>query len=280
LLCYADDAKIYSSFRLNKCYPDLTFALDRLTLWSNKWQLKIATQKCVSHRIGSRTLSGGIDYYYSLNNVQLDWSVCTKDLGITMDPCLEFYKHVSNIVHTGHVRANLILKAFVSRDPKLLIKAFVTYVRPLLEYCAPVWSPYRVGLIKKVEAVQRRFTKRIVGLHKHCYSTRLKFLCLDALQIRRIKLDLILCYNIIRGFVCINCTSFFKIINDSRTRGHNFKIYKQSCCLEVRKHSFAYRVVDIWNNLPHDVVNADNTGIFKKRLDKIDFSSYLHSDFV
>jgi hypothetical protein len=132
-------------------------------------------------------------------------------LALLWIPALSFINMYQILcMHTGHVIVNLILKAFVSRDPKLLIKAFVTYVRPLLEYCAPVWSPYRVGLIKKVKAVQRRFTKRIVGIHKHCYSTRLKFLCLDALQIRRIKLDLVLCYNIIRGFVCINCTSFFK----------------------------------------------------------------------
>jgi len=272
---YADDAKIYSSFKLNKCCPDLTSALDRLTLWSNKWQLKIATQKCVSHRIGSRTLNGDIDYSYKLNNVQLDWSVCTKDLGVTMDSCLQFDKHIANIVHSGHIRANLILKAFVSRDPEILVKAFVTYVRPLMEYCAPVWSPHHVGLIKKVEDVQRRFTKRIVGLQNHSYSVRLKLLCLDALQVRRTKLDLILCYSIIHGFVCINCSSFFNIINDSRTRGHNFKIYKQSCCLDVRKHSFAHRVVDVWNSLPHDVVNADNTKTFKNRLNMIDFSYLL-----
>jgi hypothetical protein len=36
----------------------------------------------------------------------------------------------------------------------------------------------------------------------------------------------------------------------------------------------------IWNGLPYDVVNANNTGLFKKRLDMMDFSSYLHSDFV
>ena len=126
-----------------------------------------------------------------------------------------------------------------------MFKAFVVYVRPLLEYCAPVLSPYRFGLIKKVEAVQRRFTKRMVRLQNHCYSTRLKLLYLDALQVRRIKLDLILCCNIIGGLVFVNCNSFFEILNNSRSRGHNFKMYKQSCCLEleVRKHSFAYRVV-------------------------------------
>ena len=81
-----------------------------------------------------------------------------------MDSHLEFNQHIANIVHSAHIRANLILKSFVSRDREVLVKAFVTYVRPILEYCAPVWSPYRVGLIKKVEDVQRRFTKRLAGL--------------------------------------------------------------------------------------------------------------------
>jgi hypothetical protein len=70
-----------------------------------------------------------------------------------VDSCLDYNKHIAHIVHTGHTRANLILKAFISRDPEVLVKAFNTYVRPILEYCAPVWSPHHVGLIKKVEDV-------------------------------------------------------------------------------------------------------------------------------
>jgi hypothetical protein len=64
-----------------------------------------------------------------------------KGLGITMDSHLEINQQIANIVHSAHTKANLILKSFVSRDPEVLVKAFVTYVRPILEYCAPVWSP-------------------------------------------------------------------------------------------------------------------------------------------
>ena len=37
----------------------------------------------------------------------------------------------------------------------------ITYVRPLLEYCTPIWSPYSVGMIKRVESAQRAFTKKL-----------------------------------------------------------------------------------------------------------------------
>jgi len=95
----------------------------------------------VPHRILSSSSKHTTNNYYKLNNFLLQWSDKTKDLGITMDSHLEFNQHIANIVHSAHIRANLILKSFVSRDPEVLVKAFVTYVRPILEYCAPVWSP-------------------------------------------------------------------------------------------------------------------------------------------
>ena len=40
------------------------------------------------------------------------------------------------------------------------MKAFLAYVRPVLAYASCVWFPQSVGFIKKIESVQRRFTKR------------------------------------------------------------------------------------------------------------------------
>jgi len=65
------------------------------------------------------------------------------------------------IVHKAN---QLIIKCFQSRDRALLLRAYCTYVRPLLEYWTPVWSPHHSYLINKVEGVQRSFTKRMSGL--------------------------------------------------------------------------------------------------------------------
>ena len=65
---------------------------------------------------------------------------------------MKYEQHISQIVHNANVRANLILRSFVSLDPVILTKAFVTYVS-LLEYYTPVWSPRNNGLIKKLESV-------------------------------------------------------------------------------------------------------------------------------
>ena len=50
-------------------------------------------------------------------------------------------------------------------------------------------------------------------------------------------------------------------------RGHNLKLDKKRYSKIQRKHSFTFRIVDIWNSLPSYVVNADNLNIFKRRLD-------------
>jgi len=43
--------------------------------------------------------------------------------------------------------------------PQLLYSAFTVFVRPLLDYCSPVWAPVYKTDINLIECVQRRFTK-------------------------------------------------------------------------------------------------------------------------
>ena len=83
------------------------------------------------------------------------------------------------------------MKVFESKNVKLLVKAYTTYVRPLLEYCSIIWSPYLLQDINLIEKVQKRFTKRICKNRKASYFERLKFFDLESLEERRIKADLL-----------------------------------------------------------------------------------------
>jgi len=46
------------------------------------------------------------------------------------------------------------------------------------------------------------------------------------------------------------------------------KLSKQRTSVDVRKYSFSQRVVQEWNKLSQDVVNATSVNQFKNRLDK------------
>jgi len=68
------------------------------------------------------------------------------------------------------------------------------YVRPILEYNSVVWSPWLKQDINQIEKVQRRFTKRLVGMKDLNYDERMHRLGLPSLELRRLHLDLIFCF--------------------------------------------------------------------------------------
>ena len=84
-----------------------------------------------------------------------------------------YHLHVTDIVSKAHMRAGLILCTFMSRDIHLLKRAFLVYVRPIVEHNSVIWSPYTARDIDAVESVQRRFTKRLPTLNMS-YNDRLK----------------------------------------------------------------------------------------------------------
>ena len=58
---------------------------------------------------------------------------------------------------------------------------------------------------------------------------------------------------------------FFKT-NGERTRGHSQKLFKKRARLDQKKYFFPVNIVDKWNDLPVNVVEAATIGSFKRRL--------------
>jgi len=146
------------------------------------------------------------------------------------DKSLTYSSHCNTICAKANARASLILHSFRSRYVVVLVKAFVTFVRPLVEYASPVWSPRLARDTAMVERVQKCFTKRLPGFRYYNYAKRLQLLKLESLEARRVKADLILCYKIVHGLIDIDKYDLFSFVTTSYTRGHDLKI--------VRKHSF------------------------------------------
>ena len=116
------------------------------------------------------------------------------------------------------------------------------YVQPNVEYASVVWSSHNVKLIRIVENVQRRFTKRLSGCSQLSYSSGLAKLNWDSLELRRLKVDLTYAYRILFGLIDVSCVDTFSTCN-SRTRGHSIKLSVQYNRIDVRKFFFSNRVV-------------------------------------
>ena len=107
-------------------------------------------------------------------------------------------------------RANSILTCFISKDVQTLVRAFKTYVRPILEYASCVWSSYHNADIQCIETVQRTFTKRLPGFKHMSYITRCNSLNIETLELRRLRCDLLLTYKILFGLVDVVAADFFQ----------------------------------------------------------------------
>ena len=128
-------------------------------------------------------------------------STCTsvKDLGVFISNDLKWSFHIAQIRGVASICSNHILKRFSSRNIRTLRKAFVTYVRPKLEYNTPVWSPYLYKDIIAVESIQKNFTRRVCmrcDIPFTSYSDQLIKLNLKSLEYHRLEFDLILVYKI------------------------------------------------------------------------------------
>ena len=82
---------------------------------------------------------------------------------------------------------------------------------------------------------------------------------------RRVRGDLIETYKILTGKENVDSSKFFVLNHGSHNlRGHRLKLYKSRSRLNTRKFFYSHRVVEVWNSLPDNVVEAETTIVSRK----------------
>ena len=115
--------------------------------------------------------------------------------------------------------------------------------------------------------MQRRATKSIPELRDLSSEECLKECGLTTLETRRLTGDQIEVFNILNWYENIDRDMFLSLKKDSRTRGHEGKLVKDPCRLDIRKYSFSQRTINEWNKLSMDCVIASSLDIFKNKVD-------------
>ena len=149
----------------------------------------------------------------------------------------------------------------IKKTFKHFLLLYQSLVRPHIDYAVSVWNPSLKQDIKLIEKVQERATKSLN------YQDRLTRLKITSLEVRRVRGDLIQFYKILKKFEKVNFASGlnFSISNYSNRRN----VYKLTKEL-IKKCTPTFhtkRIVNIWNKLPSNVVQAKNLNCFKSMLD-------------
>ena len=264
LKLFSDDISNHSSSSSHLSSTMLQNAINSVNTWSQLWQLPISIPKCVILSISNS--KSPKPRLYTIDGFTIPQTSSCSDLGVIVDDKLSFSAHVLSTTKKAYKQSIIMSRCFLSKNPYLLTRAFSTYVRPILEYASPIWSPHLRRDIDSLEKVQRRFTKTFHNLRFLPYNIRLERLNLQSVSLRHSNLDLCTCYRLLHHLTHLDPLLFVSPRNHSVTRGHPFTLTKPIVHLNSSKYSFFSRIVDPWNALPLAVVSSLTLPSFKYKL--------------
>ena len=280
LYLFADDAKMYKVITQNNDLELLIRACQMMLEWCDIWCMQLNIDKCKTLTIGSSiNTNTTFDIPYSGDVLQLGHVPTMKDLGIVIDADLNFKEHIYGKIKQAFSMLGIINRNFVNLDKGTFKLLYKSLVRSHLEYGHSIWNPYRIGLIEDLERVQKRATRMVKSCKKLSYSERLCFLEIPTLKYRRTRGDMIEVYKILNGYYDPSVVPTLMRNYETRTRGNDFKLIHNRARLDIRKYSFASRVVGLWNMLPNWVVLSESVNNFKNNLDKHWNSQDLYYDW-
>ena len=272
---FADDSKIFTRIISDRNMhkkgnvrgdQNLQNDLARIKGWADKWMMQFNVEKCKVMHLGDS--NPRVSYY--MGGSELAVSAMERDLGVIVDEKLEFDKHIKTVVNKANRMLGLIKIGFNCLDEEIFMNLYPVLVRPLLEYCVQVWSPYKQKYIDLIEGVQRRATRLVPSLKNLSYEDRLRKLKLTTLVERRFRGDMIETYKIVTGKERIDPSTFFTFARErgDQSLARGYKLYKTRGCKKKRRNAFSLRVVNPWNKLSRNEVNAPKTSSFKANFDK------------
>jgi len=163
------------------------------------------------------------DSTYRINNNTIKKVKSTKYLGV-INCNLSWSDHIISICNKA--RSTL---AFVQRNLKqcsstLRIQAYLSYVRPIIEYASTVWSPHNMCDIQKLEMIQHRAARFVYNDYSQYTSVTslINRLQWTTLQQRRDINKLITFYKMLNGLISLEFLNTLQP-NTSCTREHDLK---------------------------------------------------------
>ena len=297
---FADDTKLIATIKDAQDATQLQVDIDALVSWSKSWLMNFNEGKCKvlffekrrtnhlntafccddtndpnslidPHNLHQRFTmqdSSGLSHILEETSVE-------RDLGIQVDSKLDWSPQIDYVKAKAYASLGKLKRTFINWTPYTFRILYTVFVRPHLEFCATVWSPWNIGDVASLESVQKNATKLVPSIRSLHYAERLAILNLPTLEQRRIRGDLIQFFKCQSGINKVKWSnpplphpSLLTSGPASNIRGHDHRLVREAVSnCSHRENFFTNRVIVRWNQLPNEIVNATSTQLFKNRLD-------------
>ena len=200
---------------------EMQIAVNAVEQWSSINKLQLNPDKCKELIIDFKKAKHQFDAV-TVNSIDLERvdSVKVLMLGVTITSTLQWNCHISDVIKKANKRMYfLILLKRANVPAHDIICFYLTCIRPVLEYCAPLYHHALPDyLCKDIERIQKRALSIISpGLS---YCDNLSMFNMDSLKGRRIE----------------QCNKFFEsIVSNPEHKLHHFLPPKNNCSYNLRR---------------------------------------------
>ena len=264
---FADDTILYRAIRNQLDCQYLQKDLLKLEKWEKTWQMDFNASKC--HVLSISRKKKPITASYYLHGEQLQQVTSAKYLGVELTNDLSWNNHISSITAKAHKTSAFIHRNLRGCPHSIQTKCYKTLVRPVLEYSSSVWDPPQQYLSDRLEMVQRRSARRILGDFRSSTSATqlVSRLELDLLNLRRKSAKSTMMYKIVNGLVDVAPERPWLTPAPRQLRGHGQKFLVPSCKTNIMKGSFFPSAIRLWNDAPTEAVRAATPQAFRSNFE-------------
>jgi len=277
LRLFADDCLLYRIISSPDDCANLQNDLNKVYNWSCSWQMKFNVDKCVALKCCRSNSPIHADYYldaHRLENVQQH-----TYLGVIFNNTMSFIPHIDSVVLKATKVLNFIKRNLCKCSTTSKLKAYISLVRPILEYANSSWDPYYNSHINVIEKVQRRAVCWILNDYStyNSVSAMLHELNLPTLQQRRQRARLSLLYKSMHNLIQMPIPQYYIPYSSSSRIHHKHSYIHPGARTNAYMNSFFPRTIKEWNSLPASVVDSNDLTTFQYNLDSLLTNSYTFS---
>jgi hypothetical protein len=260
LITYADDLNTLTSHsNVHIAEQNLQPYLDSIHKWTTDNKLELNPIKSTATLFTTDPAEYNTQLNLNINNTEIPTVKHPKILGLTLDPKLNFAKHIELTKDKASKTINLLKSLSATnwgKQKETLLTTYKTLTRPVIEYANTIWSPIASATnITKLQIVQNNALRTVTGCTKDTIEQHLH----EETKVLPIKQHLILHASQLRQKAQLPNHPLNKLTNPSKTK----RLLKQT----------------IFNNaeytLNHDVpTNSANTEIIQNNM------KLIHSEIV
>jgi hypothetical protein len=179
LSMYADDTKIWRPIHTENDCCLLQIDIDYLYDWSIQNKMRFHPDKCKVLTVIDRSppllsVLPFTTFVYSLGDSSLEYVVSERDLGVIVTSNLSWTEQCQKLLSKANQQLGLTRRTCnIVQDQARRRVLYLALVRSQFEHCSIIWRPQNKSLMDRLEGLQKRAVKWILGEEYTSYSEQM-----------------------------------------------------------------------------------------------------------